>query len=203
MSDHRVELGSPRHLLYRLWNGLYPPALCQIVIDEFDREELYEASIQTMDGDNLVVPETRRARHTFIEPDHWCGALITHYAHEANKLWRFDLSGLGTLSLIRYDVHGHFEWHIDVLAYDKSDYPDLGDGLERKLSLTVNLSDPDSYQGGDLEFLNGMGQLLTQPQLRERGSVVVFPSTIGHRVTPITAGVRFALVGWMVGPPLR
>jgi PKHD-type hydroxylase len=90
-----------------------------------------------------------------------------------------------------------------VLAYEQADYPGIGSGLERKLSVTVNLSDPGDYEGGDLQFLNGTGQLLTQSELRERGSVVVFPSTLGHRVTPITSGVRYALVGWMVGPPLR
>jgi PKHD-type hydroxylase len=90
-----------------------------------------------------------------------------------------------------------------VLAYGQLDYPGLGSGLERKLSVTVNLSDPGDYTGGDLEFLNGIGQLLTQPELRQRGSIVVFPSTLGHRVTPITSGVRYALVGWMVGPPIR
>jgi len=69
--------------------------------------------------------------------------------------------------------------------------------------VTVNLSEPSGYQGGDLEFMNGVGQLLAQPQLRDQGSVVVFPSTVGHQVTPVTSGTRYSLVGWMVGPPLR
>jgi PKHD-type hydroxylase len=189
--------------MYRLWNGVYPAPVCQSVIDEFDEHAFYEANIQTMKGDVLIAPDTRRATNMFIEPGHWTGALITHFAHQANLLWKYDLSGLGTLSIVRYDEAGHFNWHVDVLSYGQMDFPGLGSGLERKLSVTVNLSDPSDYTGGDLEFLNGIGQLLTQPELRERGSVVVFPSTLGHRVTPITSGVRYALVGWMVGPPIR
>ena len=139
----------------------------------------------------------------FIEPAHWTGALASHFATQGNLVWGLELAGLGTLSILRYEESGHFQWHIDALAHEQADYPGLGTGLERKLSVTVNLSDPADYDGGDLEFLNGLGQLITQPELRQRGSVIVFPSTVGHRVTAITRGVRFALVGWMVGPPLR
>jgi len=118
-------------------------------------------------------------------------------------LWRYDITGLGTLSIIRYGEGGQFTWHVDVLAYDQVEYPELGAGLERKLSVSVNLSDPEEYDGGELQFLNGTGQLFVQQEMRNRGSVAVFPSTVGHRVTPVTRGVRYALVGWMVGPPLR
>lgn len=194
---------SPRHILYRLWNGVVPPAVCQAVIDTFEEQWFQDATIQAPDGAALVDERTRRAGNQFIEPGHWTGALASHFAHQANLLWRFDLTALGTLSILRYEASGHFEWHTDVLAYEQADYPGIGSGLERKLSVTVNLSDPGDYEGGDLQFLNGTGQLLTQSELRERGSVVVFPSTLGHRVTPITSGVRYALVGWMVGPPLR
>ena len=194
---------SPRHIMYRLWNGVFPAPVCQAVIDTFDANTFYDAGVQTHQGDLRVSPDTRRAKNMFIEPAHWTGALITHFAHQANLVWRYDLTGLGTLSIVRYDQAGHFDWHVDVLAHGQIDYPGLGSGLERKLSVTVNLTDPDDYTGGDLEFLNGVGQLLTQPELRERGSVVVFPSTLGHRVTPLTGGVRHALVGWMVGPPIR
>lgn len=194
---------SPRSILYRLWNGVLPAAVCDAVIDVFDGTPFDDAIVQRASGESVVDPAMRKAGNMFVEPAHWTGALVSHFAAQANLLWRYDLVGLGTLSILRYDADGHFDWHVDVLNYDRTDYGALGDHLERKLSVTVNLSDPADYEGGELEFLNGLGQLLTQPELRERGSVVVFPSTVGHRVTPVTAGVRYALVGWMVGPPLR
>ena len=194
---------SPRSISYRLWNGVFPPAVCQAVIDTFDDSAFYDANVQTAQGHALLDEDARKTKNMFIEPGHWTGALVTHFAHQANLLWKYDITGLGTLSILRYDEAGHFNWHVDVLSYEQSIYAGLGEGLERKLSVTVNLSDPEDYEGGDLEFLNGIGQLLTQPELRQRGSIVIFPSTLGHRVTPLTGGVRYALVGWMVGPPLR
>jgi PKHD-type hydroxylase len=198
-------LGSPRHILYRLWNGVLPPNVCDAVIEEFTDDDFYEAEIQRMDGTVAVELQSRHTQHVFIEPAHWTGSFVAHFADQANLLWGLDLAGLGTLSILRYTEGSHFSWHVDVLAYEKSAYEQFaGRGtLERKLSVTINLSDPADYDGGDLEFLNGVGQLYTQPELRERGSVVVFPSTVGHRVTPVTRGVRHALVGWMVGPTIR
>lgn len=194
---------SPRSIVYRLWNGVVPPTVCDAVVDVFNGVTFDPAIVQRTSGESVVDPATRRAENMFIEPGHWTGAIVSHFAHQANLLWRYDVSGLGTLSILRYGPDGHFAWHVDVLTYDRTDYGELGTGLERKLSVTVNLSHPDEYEGGNLEFLNGTGQLLTQPELREQGSVIVFPSTVGHRVAPITTGERYALVGWMVGPPLR
>jgi PKHD-type hydroxylase len=202
-ADHAMPTPSPRHVLYRLWNGVLPDPVCQAVIDTFVADEFYDATIQTSDGSERIDGRTRRAANMFIEPAHWTGALASHFASQGNLVWGLELAGLGTLSILRYEESGHFQWHIDTLAHDQADYPGLGLGLERKLSVTVNLSDPADYDGGDLEFLNGLGQLITQPELRQRGSVIVFPSTVGHRITAITRGVRYALVGWMVGPPLR
>jgi len=213
MSELPVETGdaaappspapSPRSIVYRLWNGVIPPAVCQAVIDSFADEDLYPATIQLANRPVEVVSESRKTKHTFIEPGHWAGALVSHFANLANLLWKFDVTGLGTLSILRYDVGDQFTWHVDALSYNSTDYGELGTDLERKVSVTVNLSDPSGYQGGDLEFMNGVGQLLAQPQLREQGSVVVFPSTVGHQVTQVTSGTRYSLVGWMVGPPLR
>ena len=200
---------SARLMYFRAWEGVWPNAVCQEVMDEFPESTFVDATVQTRAGDTLIDPTTRRTKHRFIDPVHWTGALVSHYAHQANLAWRFDLTGLGTLSILRYDeVGAHFTWHADVLAYDQSPYPGLSEAvegrpLERKLSVTVNLSHPDDYEGADLEFVNASGMLMRQAELRTQGSTVIFPSTLGHRVTPLTSGVRYALVGWMVGPPLR
>ena len=74
---------------------------------------------------------------------------------------------------------------------------------QRKLSLTVNLSDPTEYYGGDVEFLGMMGGVVNNPDLRKRGTVIAFPSFVKHRVTKITGGERFSLVVWIVGEPFK
>ena len=84
----------------------------------------------------------------------------------------------------------------------------------RKLSLTFCLSDPNKYEGGELQFYNGErprlgytlsdGTEITAEQIKEdirsQGSVIVFDSRDWHRVTPVTKGTRYSIVCWSVGP---
>lgn len=76
---------------------------------------------------------------------------------------------------------------------------DLGPGrlAERKLSLTVQLSPPEDYTGGEL---------LIYPEFvapKDQGTMTVFPSFMCHSVNPVTSGVRYSLVSWLAGPPFR
>ena len=66
---------------------------------------------------------------------------------------------------------------------------------QRKLSVTIQLSD-DDYEGGDFEFHKDLAQ---PSDIRRRGTVIVFPSFFYHQVTPVTKGIRKALVGWYEG----
>lgn len=88
-------------------------------------------------------------------------------------------------------VGGHYDWHVDHGA----NMPDA-----RKLSLSLQLSEPQAYEGCDLEFQFGDG-VVSGP--RARGSVIAFSSYVLHRVSPITAGVRKSLVVWASGPEFR
>jgi len=64
----------------------------------------------------------------------------------------------------------------------------------------MQLSDPDEYEGGDLQFMFNQ-KIVSAP--REKGTIIVFPSFMMHRVTPITKGVRKSIAGWVAGPPYR
>jgi PKHD-type hydroxylase len=78
-----------------------------------------------------------------------------------------------------------------------------GEVNRRKLSLTVQLSDPSEYEGGDFHIWYGgdEGQFITMP--KEKGTVLIFPSFLMHRVTPVTKGTRKALVFWTGGEPYK
>lgn len=109
-----------------------------------------------------------------------------------NEFYQFDLAGLGEpLQLARYGVGDFFDWHMDFGA---------GVNSTRKLSISVQLSDPNTYEGGDLQFMINQ-KIVTAP--RERGTVIVFPSFILHRVTEITKGTRESVVSWVSGHALR
>jgi PKHD-type hydroxylase len=113
------------------------------------------------------------------------------------QFFRYDLSGLVSFQYALYDgtEGGYFDWHKD---YGK-DYA-APDQEPRKLSLSIQLSDPANYQGGELEVRGG-NQVDIAP--KTRGAVIAFPSYVLHRVTPITSGARKSLVVWAVGPEFK
>jgi PKHD-type hydroxylase len=80
-------------------------------------------------------------------------------------------------------------------------------GRIRKLSVTVSLSDPSTYKGGNLRFDLGphrkTGRYHLCTEIRPRGSIIVFPSHLYHCVTPVTKGTRYSLVAWNVGVPWK
>ena len=80
-------------------------------------------------------------------------------------------------------------------------------GKLRKLSMTVSLTDPDEYEGGDLEFYFRNTDKGSQPriceEIRKKGSVIIFPSFVWHRVKPVTKGIRHSLVCWNLGYSFR
>jgi PKHD-type hydroxylase len=92
---------------------------------------------------------------------------------------------------IQYTVYnaedqGYYDWHIDM-GPDKA---------RRKLSLVCQLSDPSEYEGGELQINTGN---IIVPE-KEKGTVIMFPSYLLHRVTPVTKGTRRSLVLWIEGP---
>jgi PKHD-type hydroxylase len=118
----------------------------------------------------------------------WIYQRMMKVVHVLNGRYRFALDGFWEpLQFMVYrDVDGaHFNWHIDH-----------GPALQRRLSLTLQLSDPSSYEGGDLQFK--AGEEITSAA-RARGTLIAFPSYLVHRVTPVTSGTRKSIVAWVAG----
>lgn len=105
-----------------------------------------------------------------------------------NRRYRFRLGGFTEpFHCITYKPGGHFGWHSDL---------GTGQVSTRKLSISVQLSDPAEYEGGDLEMCpHG-----TISEFRGLGNALAFPSYIPHRVSPVTSGTRLAMVAWVHGP---
>lgn len=109
------------------------------------------------------------------------------------QFYRYDLTGLENFqyTIYRDDEQAEHGWHIDTGGHTER---------TRKLSLSIQLSEPDSYDGCELELF-ASSRLDVAP--RTRGAIICFPSFALHRVTPITRGVRKALVCWAAGPEFR
>ena len=136
---------------------------------------------------------------------------IRPYVHTANQNagWNFDYDYAEAAQFTEYGKGGYFNWHRDAFSkpWNQPEYPNVH-GKIRKLSVTVTLSEPNNYEGGDLEFAflhpkKEKKEIVTQEQFRKKGSIIVFPSFVWHRITPITKGTRNSLVIWWLGLPFR
>ena len=112
-----------------------------------------------------------------------------------NQHFKFDLDCIREqIQYTEYHAEdkGQYDWHMDLGA---------GWASLRKLSVTINLSDPKDYDGGVLEFNLG-GKTITQGS-KAKGAITVFPSYLLHRVSPVTRGTRKSLVLWVGGNAFR
>ena len=126
------------------------------------------------------------------EPEnHWLFHKLAALFSEANRQYGFELTGfVDGLQYTKYTTTHHFEWHVDI-GTDRSS--------GRKLSMTLQLSRPEEYAGGGLEFVSSkIGE-----EARQLGTATFFPSYLAHRVTPVESGTRRSLVAWAYGPAFR
>lgn len=161
---------------------------------EKDVENVPFQKADTMGGND----EVRSSRVKWIYQTaewKWLYDKLGLMAVEANNtLWNFNLYSMP--EAIQYTEYlgtnkGHYDWHADI----GPDYLSL-----RKISITVQLSEADEYEGGDLEIFTGgsmNGPFPIAP--RKAGCVFIFPSYLMHRVTPVTKGIRKSFVLWLGG----
>ena len=136
--------------------------------------------------------EARKSTIALIPPSsavQWIYDRLFAVAAKFNReYWQFNLTGSERMQFGRYGPDQHYDWHMDLGS--------RGTFTLRKLSLSLQLSDPADYQGGDLEI--NMGSF-SKTAPRDKGSVVLFPSYALHRVQPVLGGERRSLVCWFVG----
>ena len=122
----------------------------------------------------------------------WLYNRLMDYAKIANEaIWGFDL--ISAPELIQYTEYyyaegGHYDWHQDIGP---------GTASLRKVSITVQLSETDEYEGGDLQIWQGGQSVQIGP--RGAGNVIIFPSYMMHKVTKVTKGTRRSFVLWIGG----
>jgi len=181
------------HNTYWLWEGALSKEFCESTLAEVDWATSKVGAINSVNP--IIDPEKRRTDiiwQDFMQP---LGCIARAYIDIANQSagWNYALTAQEATQLGRYKSsdEGHYDWHMDS-------FPPK-DGTQRKLSISILLSDPSEFEGGELQF-KGMED---QKILTKQGSIVVFPSFIEHKVTPVTKGVRYSAVTWAIGPSFR
>jgi len=140
--------------------------------------------------------------------DRWIYKEVQPYVSEANQRagWNFNWDYSESCQFTKYKPGQYYGWHSD--GWDRV-YHEKGptQGKIRKLSVTVSLSDEKDYSGGELEFqfrnMDNPRQTNLCKDILPKGSLVVFPSFVWHRVKPVTKGIRYSLVVWNLGHPFQ
>lgn len=148
------------------------------------------------------VPRIRQTQISWIELNketNWLFKKIIQQIHKVNsENFDYILRFVENLQFSEYNEkeRGFYSKHNDCELKDSmNNYVDI-----RKLSFSVQLSDPSDYEGGEL-ILYHNNEKKVMP--KERGTIVFFSSNIEHEVTPVKKGTRYALVSWVQGPNLR
>ncbi len=195
-----------------------------IDIIEEDLKDNFDPHLQDSrvgDGDyGTVDRDKRNAKNAWVPTTHWVAGFVWHYVMKANREnFLYDLTNIDGESL-QYTVYGegeYYGWHNDagLASYYKpvsggnrghgeaqfQDFVNENCEKVRKLSFSLLLSDPDTYEGGNLQLMAEDGKSYIAP--RQRGTIILFDSRTQHRVQKVTSGVRKSLVGWTVGPRFR
>jgi len=200
---------------YWFFKNELPHKFCDDLIKhaKLNEENKKLGIISGLPKDKLTKKELKKLkkrRHSDIiwMNDQWIYQKIVPYINAANKNagWNFDFDWSETCQFTEYKKNQYYDWHCDT-AEDPYVSDDINiNGKIRKLSVTVSLTDPSTYKGGDfqIQFRNREKVFAHNvDEIKGRGSIIVFPSHIFHRVTPVTKGTRYSLVIWSVGKPFK
>ena len=141
----------------------------------------------------------------------WVYKEIHPYIHKANKSadWNFQWDWSEPCQFTKYEKGQFYDWHCDSFYKPYNEPNSRRHGKIRKLSVTVSLSDPKDYKGGELEFdfrdldPDKKPNIKRCTEILPKGSLVVFPGFVWHRVCPVKKGSRYSLVIWNLGLPFK
>lgn len=176
----------------QIFPGMFNAQECEAIVALGDARVKAAASVD--DRSDLASRDYRVSDIAWIEPaadSEWLYHRLGSLFAQINASYGFELVGfVEPLQFTCYGASQYFGWHVDI----------GGDSTSlRKLSLTIQLSAPEDYAGGDLQF-HGAAEM---PAARTRGAGVCFPSYLAHQVSPVTRGLRRSLVAWAYGPAFR
>ena len=200
---------------YWYFQSVIPERICDYIVYCGKKQSKQKALTGDADFDKLnklQLKNIKRKRNADIVwmSDRWIYNEIQPYIQEANVKaeWNFEWDYSETCQFTEYKKDQFYDWHCDshIEPYDHPNNQNTH-GKLRKLSMTVSLTDPKEYEGGDLEFDFRNENKTSQPrvceEIRQKGSIIVFPSFVWHRVKPVTKGIRHSLVCWNLGYPFR
>ena len=181
--------------VYWSWNGIVDKGFCEYVINSLDWNKSQKGAYSKKSiTDTGADPKVRNTDIIFCDNNHPISGVMMSYAMRANKSagWNYAVDYCQDAQIGKYDKDCHYDWHRDTAVPNE-------DNQQRKLTAIMLLNDSSEYEGGHLQIEGvDIENLLTKV-----GDVIVFPSFLLHRVTPVVSGTRYTAVCWAVGPLFR
>lgn len=175
-------------------NGAFTSEEVDKILDIEDLEKFEKGKIAA----NNLLKKARDSDVMWITPQtngtDWLFPKFSHLVSMVNyDHFMYDISHFDAFQYTKYNSKGqHYDWHLDSGARYGN--------YERKISVSVMLTDPSEYEGGEFcAVVNGHvdNPVIIKP---EKGDAIFFSSWTPHKVAPVTAGVRKSLVVWVMGP---
>jgi PKHD-type hydroxylase len=179
--------------LYWLWESAVSKEICEYILKNTNWKHKENGRVGTSELHEYI-PKVRVTEIVFDHPLSLVGCILRSYITSANKQakWNYAITDIQSIQIGRYVDGGHYSYHKDA------ELPG-GEKITRKLSAVLFLSDPNDYEGGLFEFKALENNMQKFPQ----GSIIVFPSYVEHRVTPVISGERHTAVCWSLGPSFK
>ena len=183
---------------YWKWDKEISHEICQKIIN-LGKGEWEQAEIIT----DSPLDNIRKSNIVWIK-EQWVYDLIWGYMVSANEQagWKYNIDAAEDCQVTQYNKSGFFSWHRDGIGSHNEVYNTLDNkflyGNTRKLSMSILLN--SDFEGGEFEI--SLHKSDNDMKL-DKGSIIVFPSFIEHRVKPIIKGTRYSLVAWFIGPPFK
>ena len=175
---------------------IFSPQQCQMIIDKGMSLKKETAAVGINKPGGGIDPEKRITTISWIPfkdmPEMYKDIQATMLKANGNHFGFDGMKLTEVAQFTHYLTGGFYDWHMDNDVLGKHQPP------VRKISMTLLLSDPSTFEGGELEFMSkGKTAKLKQ------GQAIFFASWLQHRVKPVTKGERKSLVMWFGGPPFK
>lgn len=194
-----------------------PDIIIDELVEKFSKLEVEDSKIISPEQNDKI----RNANNSWVNVDNWIAGFLSYYInHINNKNFKYAIEGFDSdcLQYSEYKEGQHYNWHCDDSLSSRCNmtistlsnefegvsvpYVNEKIGIEyessRKLSFSLQLSNEDDYEGGELQFLSDEGDSYYAP--KKKGALIIFDSRARHRVKKVRSGVRRSLVGWVNGP---
>ncbi len=178
----------PQNLRHWIYDDILTPDACNIVIRTYTQEMIKPLPPVIGTGQGAINPEIRNVERVMLPVYKDIGGRLAAAGFSANNsAWKFNITHANQAEFLKYPAGGRYTAHMDTFLNPAEEC--------RKLTVLAFLN--DDFEGGRF-FIQDGHERYYPPQ--KKGTVLVFPSFLVHGVEDITAGTRYSVVCWLVGP---